>query len=146
MNSIYLYRIARYLFIYKVPFIPKLIYFFVFLIYNSSIPYSCSIGKGTKFGYGGMGVVIHARARIGSNCIISQQVTIGGRSRSTQVPVIGDNVYIGAGAKILGDVTIGSGSVIGANAVVISDVPSRSIVVGVPAHVVKTGINVGDYI
>lgn len=33
-----------------------------FLIYNSKIPYQAKIGKGTKFGYGGMGVVVHSNA------------------------------------------------------------------------------------
>ncbi|MBF4269391.1 serine acetyltransferase, partial [Vibrio anguillarum] len=39
----------------------------------------------------------------------------------------------------------GSNSVIGANAVVINDVPANSVVVGVPAKVIKTGINAKDF-
>ena len=49
------------------------------------------IGGGTKFAYGGIAVVIHARAVIGKNCVIGQCVTIGGRSKHYAVPIIGDN-------------------------------------------------------
>ena len=87
-------------------------------------------------------MVIHARAVIGKNCVIGQCVTIGGRSKHYAVPIIGDNVYIGAGAKILGPVKIGANSVIGAGAVVLNDVPENSIVVGVPAKVIKTNTSV----
>lgn len=52
-------------------------------------------------------------------------------------PYIGDNVEIKAGAKVIGDVYIGDDVIIGANAVVVKDVPAHSIVVGVPARVIK---------
>ena len=96
---------------------------------------------GVKFAYGGIATVIHARAVVGKNTVIGQCVTIGGRSRHYEVPKIGDNVYIGAGAKILGPVTVGDNSVIGAGAVVLKDVPANSVVVGVPAKVIKTDID-----
>ena len=50
---------------------------------------------------------------------------------------IGNDVWIGAGANILGGVTIGDGDVIGAGSVVVDDVEPYSIVVGVPAKVIK---------
>lgn len=78
INAIYFYRMSRWLYLHNVPIIPKLITLFIFLIYNSKIPYQAEIGKGTKFGYGGMGVVIHSKCTIGNYCIISQQVTVGG--------------------------------------------------------------------
>ena len=51
--------------------------------------------------------------------------------------MIGDKVEIKAGAKVIGGVKIGDDVIIGANAVVVKDVPSDSIVVGVPAKVIK---------
>ena len=116
------------------------------MLYNSYIPYTCEIGKGSKFAYKGMGVVIHARAKIGENCIIAQQVTVGGRSKIYDVPVIGNNVYLGAGAKILGDVVIGDDVVVGANAVVIHSVDSGCAVAGVPAKTIKTNIKMSDLV
>lgn len=73
--------------------------------------------------------------RIGRNCWINQQVTIGytGAGR----PVIGDNVAIHAGAKIIGRIAVGDNVVIGANAVVVKDVPGDCTVVGVPAYIAK---------
>ena len=43
---------------HRIPFIPKLVTLLIFLIYNSKVPYQARIGKGTKLGYGGIGVVI----------------------------------------------------------------------------------------
>ena len=60
------------------PFLPKLITLIIFLIYNSKVPYQAEIGKGTRLGYGGVGVIIHSKAKIGSYCSVGQQVTIGG--------------------------------------------------------------------
>ena len=73
--------------------------------------------------------------RIGSNCKILQQVTVG--YNGDKCPIIGNNVLICAGAKVIGGVTIGDNCIIGANAVVVKDVPSGSIVGGIPAKVIK---------
>ncbi|KRF54960.1 serine acetyltransferase [Bacillus sp. Soil745] len=137
MNAIYFYKVSRYL--YKLKLIPlaKIVKLIIFVLYNSSIPYQVIIGKRTKFGYGGIGVVLHKNSVIGNGCTISQQVTIGGRSGLKEVPYIGDNVYIGAGAKVLGPIKIGNNVTIGANAVVINDVPDNSVVAGVPARIIK---------
>ncbi len=51
--------------------------------------------------------------------------------------VFKNGCYIGTGAIILSGVTIGEMSVVGAGAVVTRDVPSKTVVVGVPAHVIK---------
>ena len=50
---------------------------------------------------------------------------------------IKNDVWIGAGVIVLPGVTIGERSVVAAGAVVIKDVPSRSIVAGLPAKVIK---------
>ncbi len=51
--------------------------------------------------------------------------------------VIKDNVWVCSGAIICGGVTIGENSVIAAGAVVTKDVPANSVVMGVPAKVVR---------
>ena len=101
------------------PVLPKLMWKLQYLLFNSSVPGSCKIGEGTKFGYGGIGLVIHARAEIGKNCVIGANVTIGGKSGWWEVPIIGDNVEISAGSRIIGPVRIGDNVVIGANTVVL---------------------------
>jgi serine O-acetyltransferase len=138
MNAIKFYRLANYLHRLGIPFIPKILNAMVFIVFNSVVPATCSIGKGSRFAYGGIGVVVHARAVIGEKVIIGQNVTIGRQLDPDGVPVIGDNVYISAGARILGDIRIGSNVIIGANAVVIHDVPDNSIVAGVPARIIRS--------
>jgi serine O-acetyltransferase len=142
----YFYRIEHTLYKFQVPFFPNLIKILIFLFFNAVVPYEVEIGHGSKFGYQGLGIVLHPRAKIGKNVIISQQVTIGGRSKIYNVPVIGDNVFIGTGAKILGDVVIGNNVVIGANAVVVKSVPDNCVVAGVPAKIIKSNIMIDDYI
>lgn len=142
---IHYYRFANWLYRHHVPLLPKLIWRLQYLFFNSSVPASCEIGKGTKFGYGGIAVVLHARTVIGKNCMIGQGVTIGGKSGWYEVPVIGDNVQISAGARILGPVRIGNNVIIGANAVVVKDVPDNCIVAGIPAKIIKENISMEDF-
>lgn len=139
LNAIYFYRVSRWLYLHHIPVLPKLITLLIFLIYNSKIPYQAKIGRGSTFGYGGMGVVIHSKSIIGVNCTICQQVTIGGggNSRFPGVPVIGNNVYIAKGSIVMGGITIGNNVTIGANAVVTKPVPDNAIVAGVPAKILR---------
>lgn len=137
LNAIKFYRIARYLYLKKVPFLPWLIDKIIFYMYNSVVPRTAQIGKGTFLAVGGVGVVIHPRSIIGDNVNIGASVTIGGRSGLYDVPKIGNNVFIATGARILGNVKIGDNAVVGANAVVINDVPENAVVGGIPAKIIK---------
>ena len=71
------------------------------------------------------GIVIHAQAVIGDDCLIRQGVTIGavGAGRDG-APVVGNRVKFGAGAITAGPVRIGDGAMIGPNAVVMTNVPA----------------------
>ncbi len=91
----------------------------------------------------GGGVVINPLVVIGDNCEILHGVTIGNNTQKDRraLAKIGNNVSICAGAKIIGGVTIGDNVIIGANAVVTHDIPSNSIAGGIPAIVLKSGIN-----
>jgi acetyltransferase-like isoleucine patch superfamily enzyme len=51
---------------------------------------------------------------------------------------VGDDVYIGINSLILPGVTIGNRCIIGAGSIVTRNVPDNSVVVGVPARVIKT--------
>jgi serine O-acetyltransferase len=80
------------------------------------------------------GVVIHPAAKIGPNCLLFQQVTLGTRG-GTEAPVLEGHVDVGAGAKLLGGIRVGAHAQIGANAVVLVDVPDHALAIGVPALV-----------
>lgn len=106
------------------------------VITGADIPINVSIGGGLLIPHPN-GIVIHSDARIGVNCLINQQVTVGVGSKNMVPPIIEGHVDIGAGAKIIGNISIGKHATIGANAVVISDIPEYAVAVGVPAKVVK---------
>ena len=127
-------KILRYL-VY--PF-SKIIYLHYSYKYGISIPFTCSIGKGFYIGHFG-GIVVHNKAVIGSNCNISQGVTIGTSARGERkgCPKIGDYVYLGPGAKIFGAIKVGDNVAIGANCVVNKDIPSNAVVVGIPGKIVS---------
>ena len=93
----------------------------------------------------GHGVVISERVVIrdsDNHAIIS---TENGELKSDEKPaaapiVIQDHVWLGMNVIVLKGVTIGEGAVIAAGSVVNKDVPSRCLVAGVPAKVVKTNV------
>ena len=97
-----------------------------------SIPLRCEIGGGLQMPHTN-GIVINVGAKIGCNCDIYQQVTIG--KMKGGCPKIGDNVFVGPGATILGAVTIGDGACIGAHALVINDVPAGARVFAIPSEI-----------
>lgn len=126
------------------------------LLHNSIVPLETTMGEGIRFGYGGIGVIIHKECEIGNYVTIGAQVTLGARrdkgrissnGMRTSTPFVGDYVYISSGAKVLGGVSIGEFSIIAPNSVVLKDVPAFSVVGGCPAKVLKkiTPDNIKDY-
>ena len=95
--------------------------------------YTEDIGGGLYIQHG-FATIITAR-KIGENCRIYQQVTIGYKNGALP-PVLEDNVSVTCGAKVLGDITMCSGSIAAAGAVVVKDVPQNAIVAGVPAKII----------
>lgn len=121
-----------------------------------------------SYTYTGLGTII-LYADIGGFCSISWNVSIGGAnhdynkvttSRLTRYHrmdtgklinnnneeylkpcVIGNDVWIASNVVILRGVKIGNGAIIGAGAVVTKDVEPYSIIVGVPARVIKKRFN-----
>ena len=53
----------------------------------------------------GFSTIIYC-TKMGTNCIVNQQVTIGWNDGGA--PTIGNNVWVGAGAKVLGPIFIGN--------------------------------------
>ena len=136
-DAMTLHRLARRLEHLRLPVVPRLVRKANFYLHNSYIPPGAEIGEGTVLGYSGMGIVIHPDAKVGRYCLISQHVTLGGRSGLPGAPALGDYVRVGAGAKLLGPIHVGDFAVIGANAVVVKDVPPGAVVAGIPAKEIR---------
>ena len=101
-----------------------------------SIPLNV-FGKGLSIAHYGS-IVVNHEARIGDNCRIQENVTIGSTGGSAKAPRIGNNVFIASGARIIGDLEIGDQCAIGANAVVTrSFVENHVTIAGVPAKVIS---------
>lgn len=113
-------------------------------LHNSHIPNSISCGKGVKFAYGGIGLVVHNDCEIGDYVMIGSNVTLGGRANAKvrvnskgdrlYVPKLEDYSYIATGSAVLGGVVVGKLSIVGANSVVLNDVLPATIVAGNPAQ------------
>ncbi|TKB23959.1 serine acetyltransferase [Desulfopila sp. IMCC35006] len=108
------------------------------ILYGIHIEPEIDIGPGFYIGHFG-NIILGGDTKIGKNCNISQEVTVGyaGRGNKWGLPVIGDYVYIGPGAKIFGKIVIGNHVAIGANAVVTKDLPDMAVAVGVPAKIIS---------
>lgn len=83
------------------------------------------------------GVFISRFARVGRDCCLYQNVTIGEIDR--RAPKIGDRCFIGAGAVLVGGITVGNDVKIGAGAIVHDDVPDGVTLVCDASKIVKRG-------
>jgi putative colanic acid biosynthesis acetyltransferase WcaB len=106
-------------------------------ILGVELPWKTQVGKGLRINHG-MGLVVNDGTRIGANCFLRQNTTIGNKQRDdTKCPILGDRVDVGANVVIIGPVRVGDDAVIGAGAVVVKDVPAYAVVVGNPARIVR---------
>jgi len=136
LRAMFWFRLGSWLHRKHVPLARWLTAWIIFHRYGLEIATGAEIGGGMYIPHP-VGSAIYAR-RIGKNCSVVANVTIGMRNR-WEFPLIGDDVYIGAGARVLGGIAVGDGARIGANAVVIHDVPANTTVVGIPARPLGTG-------
>lgn len=117
--------------------------------YNAVIPLKANFGGKPVLPHGINGIFISSGAKIGQNCTIFHQVTIGSNTLSDSsgcgAPVVGSNVYIGCGAKIIGNVHIGDNVRIGANCVVATDIPANCSVVMNKPRIIQKENNVNTF-
>lgn len=95
------------------------------------------------------GAVVNAQARLGGNvvvntgaivehdCTIGDHVHIATGARLASTVEVGDGVHIGIGATVRQCIVIGEGAIVGAGAVVVKDVSPHTVVVGVPAGLLR---------
>lgn len=116
--------------------------YYKIICHNTSLKLGFSIpvnvfGPGLSIAHYGT-IVINENARIGKNCRIHENVTIGATSGSKQAPVLGDNIFLGSGSRVIGNIEIGNDIAIGAGAVVVKSFTTPGITLGgVPAKVIS---------
>lgn len=96
-------------------------------------------------------IIMHASTiyvgakRIGKNCTIYQNTTIGGGAMRHDVnqpkPEIGDDVWIGPNSIITGDIQIGNNVTISAGTVLSKNVPDNCLVAGNPGRIIIQNYN-----
>jgi len=100
---------------------------YLHIVYQLDISPHADIGPGLT--------LIHPRnvliggCKIGKNCLIFQEVTLGMDANSVVFPEIGDDVDIYAGARVVGQIRLGNNVKVGANCVVSQSVPDGCTVV-----------------
>ena len=106
---------------------------------------NCVISANTVV-YAAGGVELGDDVAVGPNCtIVSHQqgfarngMPYKDQPMNYSSVKIGNNVALNSGAIVLPGITIGDNAIVGASALVTRDVPANSVVMGVPARVVKT--------
>jgi carbonic anhydrase/acetyltransferase-like protein (isoleucine patch superfamily) len=123
-----------------------------FVAPNATIIGHVQIGQGASIWYGAIvrgdveAIVIGAHSNVqdgailhgdpGKVTVLDEYVTLGHRA-VVHSAHIERGCLIGIGATVLDGVRVGQGSIVGAGAVVTKDVPPRSLVVGIPAKVIR---------
>ena len=135
LSAVLLFRLQDSLFRSKLLPLSYMVYRANLNLHGIDILPGASIGDGLRIDHP-VGIVVGAGSRIGKNCILLQNVTIGTRyvdseKYNNEFPDIGDSVTIGAGAVILGGIKLGAGCMVGANSVILADIEEGATVTGV---------------
>ena len=88
-----------------------------------------------------VGIVIHPDVKIGKDCVIFQNVTIGRgkyiEANKSDTPILGDNVTIYANSVLFNGIKVGNNVTIGAGSIVFDDIPDNATVAGNPAKIIS---------
>ena len=126
----------RFLYLHRIPLLPKFVQLLIFLIYNSKVTGDSSIGKGTYFVCNGISTVMIPGTIIGKNCVLGLRFSTVRKFPYKEVPKLGNNVWCGPNVVIAGPVIIDDDVIIAANSFVDKSVPKGAIVAGTPAKII----------
>ena len=110
---------------------------------------TATLGEGTIVGPGaiigahttiGRHVIANRGTLVGHHSVVGDHVSLQSGANVAGLCKIGDATYVGMGALILNTISVGSNSVVAAGAVVTRAVPDNVLVMGIPAVIVKEGI------
>jgi acetyltransferase EpsM len=99
------------------------------------------------------GVIVAAHTTVGRHAILNRGVLVGHHTQvgdhASLMPGaniagmchIGEAAYIGLGAIVLDNLTVGASALVGAGALVTRDIPEHTQAMGLPARIVREGVN-----
>ena len=113
---------------------------FTSLFWSIELPPDLEVGPRLRL-FHPHGIVLNPGVRLGADCVLRQNVTIGNvvRRDGTEkgVASAGDGVEFGAGCVVVGGLHVGDHARVAALALVLRDVPAWGVCVGNPATVVR---------
>jgi serine O-acetyltransferase len=122
--------------------VPDIVHRVIMVLTGIHIDPDAHVGPGLKIPHSGN--ITIGPVRIGTNCDIFQNVTLGAsestlseRQYRPDLPTLGDRVWVGPGAVVAGGVTVGNDAVVSANSLLVRDAPARGVMIGVPARLVS---------
>jgi len=138
IRALTIHRIAHFLYIEKVPLVPRMLSETVHKQTGIDIHPGATIGRCLFIDHG-TGVVIGETSVIGNQVKIYQGVTLGALSfpkdacgslirGAKRHPTLKDRVTVYANATLLGDITIGENTIVGSNTWIRHDVPANTLV------------------
>jgi serine O-acetyltransferase len=126
-QAVVLHRLAHWFKRRRIPVLGPAIARWNQFVTGVDIAPAAEIGPGLRISHG-TGLVVGNAVRIGRDCLLLQNVTLGAPHtfRLDEMPTIGDRVILGAGSAVVGRVSVGDDSFVGAHALVSEDVPPGS--------------------
>lgn len=116
---------------------------------SASVSPATTLGEGTVVSAGvcvgahttiGRHVFLNRGCLVGHDTVVEDYVTISPGAIVSGLCRVGTAAFVATGATVIDRIAIGAQSVVGAGAVVTKDVPERVQVVGMPARIVKEGV------
>lgn len=138
VRALTIHRIAHFLYMEKVPLVPRMLSETVHKQTGIDIHPGATIGRCLFIDHG-TGVVIGETSVIGNQVKIYQGVTLGALSfpknacgtlirGARRHPTLKDRVTVYANATLLGDITIGENTIVGSNSWIRHDIPANTLV------------------
>lgn len=92
----------------------------------------------------GKNVIINTGAIVEHDCRVEDHAHVATGAMLAGTVHVGMGAHIGVGAAVRQQITIGEAAVVGAGAAVVEDVPPWTVVVGVPARILRTVQRAGE--